>query len=446
MKYVYLLALGAFINAVGSGLSAFGLAIFAYQTWGSASAVGVVQLCAFTPIIVLAPLAGVLADRFDRRVMMMIGDGGSVVGLALVWFALGSHSPRLGAVLAGLTLSACLAALTEPALRASVSDLVSPEHHVRSSGLLQVAASARYLVSPVLAGVLLPMTGLRTLVALDAATCVVTVACTCIVMRAVGHPRKYGRNDRSGATAELLLGWRILRRRNNVRIVVELMTFMTATVGTVQILFKPILLPHVSTAAMGRIETLCAAGILAGAALTTVAGRIVPELLLALGTGGAGLFMVALSLRTWPWWVVTSGFGVFAALALCNAGAETLVRRSVDTEHQARVWGVISLVTQLGYVLAYATAGPLTDRVLQPLMEPRAPLAPSLGAIMGVGAGRGAALLVALAGLTTTGLAVLIHARRAVLVPARPESSGDQYGGPQGRDETVRIGTGPESC
>lgn len=148
MKYVYLLALGAFINAVGSGLSAFGLAIFAYQTWGSASAVGVVQLCAFTPIIVLAPLAGVLADRFDRRVMMMIGDGGSVVGLALVWFALGSHSPRLGAVLAGLTLSACLAALTEPALRASVSDLVSPEHHVRSSGLLQVAASARYLVSP----------------------------------------------------------------------------------------------------------------------------------------------------------------------------------------------------------------------------------------------------------------------------------------------------------
>ena len=106
--------------------------------------------------------------------------------------------------------------------------------------------------------------------------------------------------------------------------------------------------------------------------------------------------------------------------ALCNAGAETLVRMSVDKDHQARAWGTISLVSQMGYVAAYVSAGPLADRVLQPLLTPDGALAHSLGAVMGTGTGRGAALLVALAGLVTIGLAALIHSRRRSLTPASP--------------------------
>ena len=152
----------------------------------------------------------------------------------------------------------------------------------------------------------------------------------------------------------------------------------------------------------------------------TALARLRPTTLLSLGTAGAGTAMVLLSLRTWPWWAAVTGFAVFACLALCNAGAETLVRLSTDDDHQARVWGTISLVSQLGYLLAYLSAGPLADRVLQPLLTPDGALAPSLGAVIGTGAGRGAAALVALAGLATVCLAALIHIRRRTLAPSAP--------------------------
>ena len=161
MKYLHLLLVGAFVNSVGTGMTAFGLAIFAYTTYGTASSVALVQLCAFAPIILLAPVAGALADRFDRRLMMVIGDGGSVLGLGVVMAALSASEPRLSHILTGVVVSSCLAALTEPALRASVTDLVDEDDYVRSAGLLQAASSARYLLSPLLAGLLLPLVGLR---------------------------------------------------------------------------------------------------------------------------------------------------------------------------------------------------------------------------------------------------------------------------------------------
>ena len=421
MKHLHLLLVGAFVNSVGTGMTAFGLAIFAYTTYGTASSVALVQLCAFAPIILLAPVAGALADRFDRRLMMVIGDGGSVLGLGVVMAALSASEPRLSHILTGVVVSSCLAALTEPALRASVTDLVDEDDYVRSAGLLQAASSARYLLSPLLAGLLLPLVGLRGLLALDASTCLVTVACSIAVMRAVGR-RSTADHDTTAAD-HLLGGWRAVTARPNVRSLVAVMTFMTLTIGIVQVLLKPILLPHMGTTTMGQVETAAATGILAGAGLVTALARLRPTTLLSLGTAGAGITMMLLALRTWPWWAGLTGFAVFACLALCNAGAETLVRLSIDKDRQARVWGTISLVTQLGYLLAYLSAGPLADHVLQPFMDSHSPLAHSLGAVMGTGTGRGAALLVALAGLITIGLAALIHTRRRTLTP--PPSASD---------------------
>ena len=185
MKHVGLLVLGSLINSLGTGLSAFGLAVVILRTYGTASSVAAVQMSAFAPIVLLAPLAGVLADRYDRRLMMMIGDAGSILGLGVILAALSSPQPSLGWICAGAVISSCLAALTEPALRASVTDLVTEEDYVRSSGLLQLASAAKYLLAPAVAGFLMPLVGPRGLLLLDASTCLVTVACTLTVRRAL---------------------------------------------------------------------------------------------------------------------------------------------------------------------------------------------------------------------------------------------------------------------
>lgn len=179
-------------------------------------------------------------------------------------------------------------------------------------------------------------------------------------------------------------------------------------------LLKPILLPTVSTAEMGVVETVAATGMLMGAALVTAWKSAQPTTLLAAGLAGTGAAMSLLPVGPGAWWVAVCGFLIFACLPLSQAGAEVLVRTRVDNAQQARTWGTISLVTQTGYLVAYLCSGALVDHVLQPLLEPGQSLSTSLGAVVGTGPGRGAALLVGLMGaaLALVALAVRLQRRR----------------------------------
>ena len=412
MRRVGLLVLGSFINSLGTGLTAFGLAIIMLRTYGTASSVAAVQLSSFAPVVLLAPAAGVLADRYDRRLMMMIGDAGSVLGLGIILMALSSPRPSLAWVCTGAVVSSCLAALTEPALRASVTDLVNEEDYVRSSGLLQLASAAKYLLAPAAAGLLMPVVGVRGLVLLDASTCIVTVARTATVRRSLVRQTVPQTTSQQEPDRDVMAGWQTIISSSGLRTLVVLMTLATLAIGVIQVLIKPILLPTVSTSQMGMIETIAATGMLVGAALVTAWKSARPTTLLAAGLAATGAAMALVPLGPGAWWVAACGFLTFASLPLSQAGAEVLVRTRVDNARQARTWGTISLVTQMGYLVAYLCSGVMVDHVLQPLLSPGRLLSTSLGTIVGTGPGRGAALLVGLMGLVMAMVALGIHLRR----------------------------------
>lgn len=415
MKRVGLLVLGSFINSLGTGLTAFGLAIIMLRTYGTASSVAAVQLSSFAPVVLLAPAAGVLADRYDRRLMMIIGDAGSVLGLGIILMALSSPRPSLAWVCAGAVASSCLAALTEPALRASVTDLVDEEDYVRSSGLLQLASAAKYLLAPAAAGFLMPVVGVRGLVLLDTSTCIVTVACTAAVRRSLVRQAAPHTTSQQEPDRDVMAGWRTIISSSGLRTLVVLMTLATLAIGVIQVLIKPILLPTVSTSQMGMIETIAATGMLVGATLVTAWKSARPTTLLAAGLAATGAAMTLVPLGPGAWWVAACGFLTFASLPLSQAGAEVLVRTHVDNARQARTWGTISLVTQMGYLVAYLCSGVMVDHVLQPLLGPGRLLSASLGTVVGTGPGRGAALLVGLMGLVMALVALSVHLRRRQL-------------------------------
>ena len=75
---------GQLVSAVGSGLTSFGLGVYVFQKTGSAAGMALVALLAFLPVLLLSAPAGVLADRYDRRLLMMAGDGLSALGLVYI--------------------------------------------------------------------------------------------------------------------------------------------------------------------------------------------------------------------------------------------------------------------------------------------------------------------------------------------------------------------------
>ena len=75
------------VARIGNGLTAFGLAVHVYQQTGLSTSVALVTMAAFLPAVLLAPLGGVLADRIDRRLLMILGDGLSALGLLALLMA-----------------------------------------------------------------------------------------------------------------------------------------------------------------------------------------------------------------------------------------------------------------------------------------------------------------------------------------------------------------------
>lgn len=436
MRRLLVLVAGSFATSLGSGMTAFALAAWAYHTYGTASTVAAVQMCALAPIVLLAPLAGALADRHDRRTMMLLGDGGSALGLLVVLAALSLPHPHLALVLVGVTAASCMAALTEPALRASVNELVPPSRYTQASSLLQLASASKFLLSPALAGVVIVAAGTAAVLWVDIASVLATVACTSYVRRhTASHLSVGSATEPTSTLSQMGAAARLLRATPQVRQVVVLTACLTVALGTLQVLMPVVLLAKDAADAVGATQSLSATGLLAGALVVGLLDQPRPWLLLTTGTAGvcAGmtLFPLAGSLTV----VGACVFLVFASLAACQTGADLVVRTGVPGDYQGRAWGQIGLLTQLGYLVAYLLAAPLADLLFEPLLVPGGPLAATLGPLVGVGPGRGSALVVALGGLACLGLLPLTASARLRRLDLRKE-----VGTSDSADLAARVG------
>lgn len=255
---------GGFISAIGSGLTSFGLGVYIFQQTGKASQMALVTLLAFLPSLLLGPVAGVLADRYDRRLLMVLGDSLSAVGLLFILVSLMQGEARLWQICVGVTISSVFASLLEPAYKATITDLLDPEQYSKASGLVQIAGSAKYLVSPVLAGFLLTISDIRLLLLLDICTFFVTVSTTLAVKKDLkGRKAEKG----SSFSAELKTGWDALTGKKGILTLVVMGALITFCLGVIQTLASPMVLSFSDSATLGTLMTVITLGMLVSSAV-----------------------------------------------------------------------------------------------------------------------------------------------------------------------------------
>lgn len=371
-----------------------------------------VTLLAFLPPLLLSPLAGVLADRYDRRLLMMFGDSLSVTGLLFILICLMRGEAQIWQIAAGVTVSSVFTSLLEPAYKATITDLLEPEQYSRASGMVQLAGSAKYLISPVLAGFLLTVSDIRLLLILDISTFFVTAAATLAVRRGL---RSNKREEHDSFLSEMRIGAAALLKKKGVVTLTVMGAFITFSLGVIQTLASPMVLSFSDSAALGTLMTVAASGMLVSSFL--LGGIFIKRgyvKMLSLSLFGAGIFMVLFGLRENLAMIGISGFLFFAMLPFANAGIDVLLRSNIDNELQGRAWGLIGFISQLGYVAAYAVSGVLADYIFTPLLLPDGALAQTAGMIFGTGNGRGAGLLITLAGLLLCMTAAAIFGMKAI--------------------------------
>jgi len=132
---------------IGSGLTIFALGVYVYQQTHTASSYTLILLCVFIPPFLLKPFGGILADRYDRRLMMLIGDLGATLGLLFILFMMLKGDIQLWQIYLGIATSSTFSAFQEPAFKALVTDFLPEDQYAKASGLMQLVSSQPYNIA-----------------------------------------------------------------------------------------------------------------------------------------------------------------------------------------------------------------------------------------------------------------------------------------------------------
>ena len=387
-KFILLWA-GELISSIGGGLTSFGLGVYIFQQTGSAANMALITLLGFLPTLLLSVPAGALADRYDRRLLMMIGDGCSALGIVFILVCMMNGGASLAQICIGVLISSVFSALLEPAFRATITDLLTREEFSRASGLVSLAGSARYLFSPILAGFLLTVSDVKLLLVIDICTFFLTVISAAVVRKSIG---KKTAEKKEGLLDSIRDGWRILRSERGVLLLVLVSSAITLFMGMFQILAEPMVLSFSDEKTLGITETICASSMLVSGLILGVRGiKRNFTGIMSMSLAAAGIMMIGFGLFENICTICISGFLFFAALPFANNCLDYLTRTHIPDDVQGRVWGLIGFLSQFGYVIAYAVSGVAAD---------------ALGQWTGMGVGRGSAMVIQAAGGMMAAIAV----------------------------------------
>jgi MFS transporter, DHA3 family, macrolide efflux protein len=392
---------GQAVSLIGSGLTSFALGIWVYQQTGSVMNFGLIALLAALPTLLVSPFSGVVVDRFNRRIIMLLSDlaeGMSILALAVLFF---THRLALFEIYLLVALGAIAGAFRVPSYMALMSQIVEGRQIGRASGLMQLGPAAAQILSPVLAGALIGSIGFQGIFLFDAITFLFAI----VTLITVSVPPSSFLATKTAQTRPSLLneameGWSYILARPGLSGLLVFFALLNITFNSSEILLVPMILGFANTAVLGRIMSIGAVGFVAGGLLISAWGgtkKRVHGLLCFSLVYSAGLVLGGL--RPSPILVSAALFLALFQAPMINACSQAIWQTKTPHDIQGRIFAARMMTVSAATPIAFFVAAPLADQVFEPLLKNGGYLAQTCGRFIGTGAGRGIALFLVLNGL-----------------------------------------------
>ncbi|MBW4653064.1 MAG: MFS transporter [Kaiparowitsia implicata GSE-PSE-MK54-09C] len=394
---------GQLISTIGSYMTDFALTLWAWEMTGSATALALVSFFSQLARIPITLVAGLIVDRFNRKRLMMLGDGVAAlatVGIALLYLADSLHIWHL---YVAATLNGGFGQVQSLAYQTSISTLVPPAQLTRANSMNSAVHYGAAIFGPAIAGVLYPLVGLLGIAGIDVVSFGVAIA----TLLLCHIPQPPPRADLETRFAKLTFGFREVWRQPRLRALLLISTLFWFFHDLGGAVYDPMILARSGGSAAALASTASAAGIggVVGAIGLSIWGgpRRRMRGMLA-GFIGAGLSKTVFGLGRSPHIWVPAQFCSSLNFPLLGSSETATWMTQIAPAQQGRVFAANALVQQIVGAGAALMAGPLADRILEPAMAPKASLARIFGDLIGTGPGIGMALLYVACALAMAGV------------------------------------------
>jgi len=355
------------VSDAGDWILIIGLAYRVYAITGSTVASALTMASSCAPQVLLGAVAGVFADRWDRKRTMITAD--LLLAVMLLPLLLVHGAGQVWIVFAVMFAEGAIAQFFSPAQQAMVPTLVPDSELVAANALGGQVSNSSRLAGSALGGIIAAAAGLGAVTVADAASFVASAALLALVRAGASSPSRGG----SGAAVreriadigeELRDGLRLSARHRVLRALMIFALVTSVGEGIMSTLFTPFVehVLHGSSQEFGLVVAAQAVGGILGGVLAAGFGHRVRASRL-LGWGAVVFGLVDLAIFLYPlgyvavWPAVTGMVVVGLPGALAMAGLMTLFQRSTADSHRGRVFGSLSALEGITVLAGTLGAG-----------------------------------------------------------------------------------------
>lgn len=396
LRTFYTILVTQAISQIGSQMSGLAIGIWLFQQTGDVTPLALVAFFGLLPNVLLANVAGLVADRLDRRWIMALADTGAAFGSLVLMLLFFSGSFQVWHLYVVVLLQEICRAFQNPAYTASVTMMVPDEGRDRANGVMQLTGPLAGIIAPALTAVFYSIVGVTGVLLIDLLT--FGVAIIALLLARIPAPPRSQSPGKPSLLRDLTAGFAFFWQHKPFLIMlffVALINFVGVGFGTLQ---TPYLLSRTgnSEATLGVLLTIANIGAVAGGIAISVWGGTRPRIHTAMpALIGVGAMMVAFGMAQTPIMLGSAMFLFMALPMFANIPLMSMLQAKVPPDKQGRVFAAVSQFALLFSPLSPLLVGPLADSVFEPAAQ-------SAGwwfaGLVGSGAGAGMGLMMVFAG------------------------------------------------
>ncbi|MBE3011111.1 amino acid adenylation domain-containing protein [Microbispora sp. NEAU-D428] len=420
MRRFLVVAAGQLVSITGSALTEFAIPLWIYLTTGSLARFALFSVLGLLPGMLVAPLAGTIVDRFDRRKVMIAGDaaaGGTQLALGLLLWTGNLQVWHIYPLLVCLSVSLTFQRL---AYGSAIPQLVPKRFLGHANGVVQMATGTAQLIVPLIAVGLMAAIGLEGILVIDVASYVVAT----LTVALIRFPATMAWKRRESVLAEMMGGIRHSWGHRGFRAMLFYFAVLNVFLSPLFLMISPLVLSFASLAEVGRVSFAGGLGaFLGGLGMAAWGGPRRRRLFgVLLSTLALSVFCLLTGLRADLFLIAVGAFGMSLCLTLLNGVYATIIQVKVPQRFHGRVIALNTLIAWSTLPIGFGLVAPYGAQVFEPLLAPDGPLAGTAGAMLGTGPGRGigfmyACFAVAIAVIALVALRVRVLRRFDTDVP-----------------------------
>jgi MFS transporter, DHA3 family, macrolide efflux protein len=401
MRSFVVVWMGQLVSRFGSEMTWFAIQVWAWEQTGQVTTLALVGFFSLVPSIFMSLVAGMMVDRFDRKLLMMVGDTVAILGtLTILWLHLTDNLQIWHLYITG-AVEGAFGEIQDLAYTTSITVMVPRQYYTRASSMGSFVNYGSKIIAPALAGSLYPVIGLLGILWIDIGTFTIAIATLLIV--SIPQPAQPTElSPTSSLIQNFIFGFHYILTHPSLRSLLLISLLFEFFRDLSNAIVSPMILARTSsdTAILGSVSAAAGVGGVLGAIPVSIWGSARHQVKgMLLGMVGVGVSKTIFGFGQAAWiWIPTQFCSSFS-FPLMRSSRQAIWLAQVAPKLQGRVFAAHTLIWRVVSTVALLMAGPFADRVFEPAMTSSGSLAPKLSRIFGTGQGAGMALLYVLCAL-----------------------------------------------